>query len=162
MREEIAQLQQVVHSHAIIDQAIGVLFAVVRLTPDQGWNVLRARSQNTNIKLRHVAELLVDWARTGNLTEDIRTELERQLALHSPPTPLHDLTYRRRNRAAILAGGEDDAKRAGSWPPSWKSPGTVRVCPPPCSCCQEGGPMRHRECLSQAAIASCRPRATEC
>ncbi|MER7983631.1 ANTAR domain-containing protein [Streptomyces sp. NPDC095817] len=59
---------------------MGVLLAAGRLTPDQGWNVLREISQHTNIKLRHVAELIIDWARTGNLCTDIRTELDRQLA----------------------------------------------------------------------------------
>ncbi|MFF0190815.1 ANTAR domain-containing protein [Streptomyces sp. NPDC005244] len=81
--DENAQLREAVHSHAVIDQAIGVLLAVGELTPDQGWNVLREVSQHTNIKLRHVSELLIDWARTGNLCTDIRTELERQLAAYT-------------------------------------------------------------------------------
>ncbi|MFJ8988794.1 ANTAR domain-containing protein [Streptomyces sp. NPDC102279] len=80
LREENAQLQQAVHSHAVVDQAIGVILAVGKLAPDQGWNVLRALRQNTNTKLRHGAELLIEWARTGSLGQDIRTELERQLA----------------------------------------------------------------------------------
>ncbi|MFG2452766.1 ANTAR domain-containing protein [Streptomyces sp. NPDC048512] len=80
LREENAQLQKAVHSHAVVDQAIGVILAAGKLTPDQGWNVLRALSQNTNTKLRHVAELIIEWARTGSLGQDIRTELERQLA----------------------------------------------------------------------------------
>ncbi|MER7982602.1 ANTAR domain-containing protein [Streptomyces sp. NPDC095817] len=84
LRQENAQLQQAVHSHAVIDQAIGVLLAVGELTPDQGWDVLRAISQHTNIKLRHVAQLLIEWARTGNLCAEVRTELERQLAAHRP------------------------------------------------------------------------------
>ncbi|MEW1569562.1 ANTAR domain-containing protein [Streptomyces sp. NPDC093509] len=86
LREENAQLQQAVHSHAVVDQAIGVLLVVGKLSPDQGWNVLRAVSQHTNIKLRHVSELIVEWARTGNLCTDIRTELDKQLASHTPPT----------------------------------------------------------------------------
>ncbi|MGW3819951.1 ANTAR domain-containing protein [Streptomyces sp. NPDC005046] len=73
-----------VHSHAVIDQAIGVLLAVGELIPDQGWNVLRAVSPYTNIKLRHVAELLIEWARTGDLGQDLRLELDRQLGLYRP------------------------------------------------------------------------------
>ncbi|MFJ7305683.1 ANTAR domain-containing protein [Streptomyces sp. NPDC099088] len=83
LQEENAQLQQTIHSHAVIDQAIGVIVAVGKLTPDQGWDILRALSQNTNTKLRHVAEQLIDWARTGGLDQDIHAELDRQLAPHA-------------------------------------------------------------------------------
>ncbi|MGW6263271.1 ANTAR domain-containing protein [Streptomyces sp. NPDC055085] len=85
LSEENAQLRHAVRSHAVVDQAIGVLLAVGKLTPDQGWDVLREVSQRTNIKLRHVSELLVEWARTGTLCADIRAELDRQLAPHRPP-----------------------------------------------------------------------------
>ncbi|MEU0787792.1 ANTAR domain-containing protein [Streptomyces sp. NPDC006173] len=84
LSQENAQLQQAVHSHAVIDQAIGVLLAVGKLTPDQGWDILRAVSQHTNIKLRHVAQLLIEGARTGTLDQGIRRELDRQLAPYRP------------------------------------------------------------------------------
>ncbi|MFJ8802803.1 ANTAR domain-containing protein [Streptomyces sp. NPDC102487] len=88
LREENEQLRQAMESHAVIDQAIGVLLAAGDVTPDQGWDVLREISQHTNIKLRHVAELLIEWARTDNLPADIRTELDEQFALHAhPPQP---------------------------------------------------------------------------
>ncbi|MFD5632303.1 ANTAR domain-containing protein [Streptomyces sp. NPDC127072] len=80
LREENAQLHEALRSHAVVDQAIGVVLALGQLTPEQGWDVLKEVSQRTNIKLRHVAELLVDWARTGDLNSDVRTELDRQLA----------------------------------------------------------------------------------
>ncbi|MFF3418182.1 ANTAR domain-containing protein [Streptomyces sp. NPDC002698] len=35
-----AQVQQAIHSHAVVDQAVGVVLAVGRLTPDQAWDVL--------------------------------------------------------------------------------------------------------------------------
>ncbi|MFF1519494.1 ANTAR domain-containing protein [Streptomyces sp. NPDC058305] len=54
LKDENAHLQQAVHAHAVIDQAIGVLLAAGGLTPDQGWNALREVSQRTNTKLRHV------------------------------------------------------------------------------------------------------------
>ncbi|MEU8794298.1 ANTAR domain-containing protein [Streptomyces sp. NPDC048643] len=85
LQDENAQLQHAVHSHAVIDQAIGVLLAVGRLTPDEGWNVLREVSQRTNVKLHRVAELIIDWARTGKLCGDVRTELDLQLARHGRP-----------------------------------------------------------------------------
>ncbi|MFD6493962.1 ANTAR domain-containing protein [Streptomyces sp. NPDC060188] len=85
---ENAQLQHAVHSHAVVDQAIGVLLAVGELTPDEGWDVLREVPQRTNIKLRHVSELIIDSARTGRLPSEVRTELDAQLAAHRPsPRP---------------------------------------------------------------------------
>jgi hypothetical protein len=79
------QLQQAILSRAVVDQAIGVLIALSRVTPEQGWKILERISQHTDIKLRHVAELVVEWARTGHLPSDIRTELEAQLA-HAQPS----------------------------------------------------------------------------
>jgi hypothetical protein len=87
LQQENMQLHQAVRSHAVADQAIGVLIARGRLAPEQGWNVLVGTSQHTNIKLRHVAELVVEWARTGHLAGDIRTELERQLDRVRSPQP---------------------------------------------------------------------------
>lgn len=85
LSEDNAQLQQAVRSHAVIDQAIGVLLAVGELTPDQGWHALREVSQRTNIKLRHVSELIVDWARTGRLPSEVRAELDKQVAACARP-----------------------------------------------------------------------------
>lgn len=73
------------------DQAIGILRAVGHLSPDQGWDVLREVSRTTKIELRHGAELLIPWARTGTLCADVRTELGRARASCSywshPATP---------------------------------------------------------------------------
>ncbi|WP_420309162.1 ANTAR domain-containing protein [Streptomyces sp. YS-B37] len=84
LQDENAQLQRAVASHAVVDQAIGVVIAVGRLTPEQAWDVLRNVSQHTNIKLRRVAELLLELARTGQLPTNIRAELKRRLD-HPPP-----------------------------------------------------------------------------
>ncbi|MET8286268.1 MULTISPECIES: ANTAR domain-containing protein [Streptomyces] len=84
LEDENLQLKQAVRSHAVVDQAIGVILAVGRLTPDQGWDTLRSISQNTNVKLRHVAELIVEWARTGQLPTEIRSRLEHELGLGDP------------------------------------------------------------------------------
>ncbi|WP_413755191.1 ANTAR domain-containing protein [Streptomyces sp. MMBL 11-3] len=73
------QLQQAVHAHAVIDQAIGVVVTVGRLPPERGWHVLREISQRTNTKLRTVTEHLVDRPRTHDLPETFATELYRQL-----------------------------------------------------------------------------------
>jgi hypothetical protein len=81
LRDENLQLRHAVDSHATVDQAIGVVLAVGRLAPDDGWDVLLAVSQHTNIRLRRVAEEILAWVRTGELSAEIRGELERQLAL---------------------------------------------------------------------------------
>ncbi|WP_223281351.1 ANTAR domain-containing protein [Streptomyces antnestii] len=65
---------------AVVDQAAGVIIAVGRMSSAEAWDVLRETSMRTDIKLRHVAELLVEWGRSGVLCADIRTELARQFA----------------------------------------------------------------------------------
>ncbi|MFI8930425.1 ANTAR domain-containing protein [Streptomyces sp. NPDC053474] len=75
------QLKHAVRSHAVIDQAIGVVLTVGRLTPEEAWDVLREMSMRTNIKLRTVAEHLLTWAQAGDLPSALHTELERQLTL---------------------------------------------------------------------------------
>lgn len=37
LEEEVQQLKETVVSHAVVDQAIGVMVAPGRVTPDQGW-----------------------------------------------------------------------------------------------------------------------------
>ncbi|MFF4113447.1 ANTAR domain-containing protein [Streptomyces sp. NPDC001714] len=59
---ETAQLQQAVTSHAVIDQAIGVVVAYGRIPPEEAWRVLRDVSQRTNTKLRTVAEHILSHA----------------------------------------------------------------------------------------------------
>jgi hypothetical protein len=84
LQEEVDQLKEAVSSHAVVDQAIGMIVALGRVTPDQGWEVLKEVSQHTNIKLRNVAELILIWGRAGEMPEDIRAELEEALDRHGP------------------------------------------------------------------------------
>ncbi|WP_432057374.1 ANTAR domain-containing protein [Streptomyces sp. bgisy022] len=79
LEEEVQQLKDAVVSHAVVDQAIGMVVALGRVTPDQGWTVLREVSQRTNIKLRNVADLILVWGRTGLLPPEVRAELEDAL-----------------------------------------------------------------------------------
>jgi len=73
---EVEHLRQAVDSHALVDQAIGVVITVAGLRPDQGWEVLKHISQHTNVKLREVARCLVQWPAGGSpLPEVIRTAL---------------------------------------------------------------------------------------
>ncbi|WP_078992858.1 ANTAR domain-containing protein [Streptomyces sp. MMG1121] len=84
LEEEVGQLRQAVSSHAVVDQAIGMMVALGRVTPDQGWVVLKDVSQRTNIKLRHVAESILVWGRRGEISPDIRVALEEALDRHGP------------------------------------------------------------------------------
>ncbi|MFI6559543.1 ANTAR domain-containing protein [Streptomyces sp. NPDC050534] len=84
LESRLGQLEIAVESHAVVDQAMGVLIAVGRLSPDEAWDILRETSMSTNIKLRHVAGLVVAWGRTGRLATDIQGELSRRLG---PPRP---------------------------------------------------------------------------
>ncbi|WP_229821083.1 MULTISPECIES: ANTAR domain-containing protein [Streptomyces] len=84
LQEEIGQLKEAVTSHAVVDQAIGMIVAMGRVTPEQGWTVLREVSQHTNVKLRNVAELILVWGRDGELPDDIRAELEDTLDRYGP------------------------------------------------------------------------------
>ncbi|MEV7030855.1 ANTAR domain-containing protein [Streptomyces sp. NPDC093272] len=84
LQEEIDQLKEAVASHAVVDQAIGMVVALGRVTPDQGWEVLKEVSQHTNIKLRSVAELILVWGRTGDMPAEIRAELEDALDRYGP------------------------------------------------------------------------------
>ncbi|MEU3528226.1 ANTAR domain-containing protein [Streptomyces sp. NPDC038707] len=84
LQAEVDQLKEAMASHAVVDQAIGMVVALARVTPDQGWEVLKEVSQHTNIKLRHIAELFLIWGRRGDLPEHIRTELEDALDRYGP------------------------------------------------------------------------------
>ncbi|MFF7645624.1 ANTAR domain-containing protein [Streptomyces canus] len=84
LQEEIGQLKEAVVSHAVVDQAIGMVVALGRITPDEGWEVLKEVSQHTNIKLRYVAELILLWGRSGEIPPEIRVQLEEALDRYGP------------------------------------------------------------------------------
>ncbi|MET7651427.1 MULTISPECIES: ANTAR domain-containing protein [unclassified Streptomyces] len=83
LEQENAQLRQAVGSHAVVDQAIGVLVAVHRIPPAAGFEVLREVSQHTNIKLHTVAEALIGWALGQPLPEPVGRELGESVQRHS-------------------------------------------------------------------------------
>ncbi|MEV5099669.1 ANTAR domain-containing protein [Streptomyces rochei] len=80
LRAEINQLQEAVVSHAVVDQAVGVVVTLGGLRPDQGFQVLREVSQHTNVKLRQVSEQIVDWVHSEQLSDEIRAALDKALA----------------------------------------------------------------------------------
>ncbi|MFG2606345.1 ANTAR domain-containing protein [Streptomyces sp. NPDC048514] len=80
--EENQQLRKAVTSHAVIDQAIGAVVVLGRLAPEEAWRTLREVSQRTNVKLRTVAEHLLDYAQGGTLPERERIELGKAVSLY--------------------------------------------------------------------------------
>ncbi|MFJ7149293.1 ANTAR domain-containing protein [Streptomyces sp. NPDC100445] len=84
LQAEVDQLKEAMVSHAVVDQAIGMVVALGRITPDQGWQVLKDVSQHTNIKLRNIAEMILVWGRRGDLPPYVRAELEDALDRYGP------------------------------------------------------------------------------
>jgi GAF domain-containing protein len=68
--DELAGMRAAMASRAVIEQAKGILMERWKLTEDQAFTELTRASQNTNIKLRDVADELV---RTGALPERAAT-----------------------------------------------------------------------------------------
>ncbi|MEU0671338.1 ANTAR domain-containing protein [Streptomyces sp. NPDC006172] len=83
LAKENAQLRRAVASHAIVDQAIGVLVCIGQISPDDGFSVLRNVSQHTNIKVVAVAEQIIKHAQGGALSATVQSELRAALARHT-------------------------------------------------------------------------------
>ncbi|MCA1220139.1 ANTAR domain-containing protein [Streptomyces sp. 8L] len=60
LRREVDGLRHALESHPVIDMARGLVMAAGGCTPDDAWRVLVEVSQHTNIKLRDIAQSLVD------------------------------------------------------------------------------------------------------
>jgi len=65
-RDLAEQLREAMRSRSVIDQAIGVLMAQRKVTPDDGFALLREASQHLNVKLRLIAQEVVE---TGELPQ---------------------------------------------------------------------------------------------
>ncbi|MFI5662526.1 ANTAR domain-containing protein [Streptomyces sp. NPDC051684] len=87
LHTEVAQLKQAVTSHALVDQAIGVVVVLGRIPPEDAWRVLRDVSQRANVKLNLVAEHLLDFAQGGLLPDDEREELQRAMVRYASLRP---------------------------------------------------------------------------
>lgn len=58
--EKERQLEQAIESHRLIGHAVGVLIERHRITPQQGFEMLRQASLNRNVKLRELAARVVE------------------------------------------------------------------------------------------------------
>ena len=68
LEREVAQLRMALVSRERVGIATGLVAQHLGLTPDNAFAVLRAASQNCNVKLREVARLVVE-AHSGQLAE---------------------------------------------------------------------------------------------
>ena len=59
------QLAEAMKSRAVIDQAIGILMAREKCDPESAMQLLRTASQQANVKVRDIAERLVQSAHSG-------------------------------------------------------------------------------------------------
>lgn len=66
--ERERHLETALSSRSTIDQAIGVLMGQARISAKEAFDVLRQRSQHTNVKLRDVAAAVLDEVQSGDLT----------------------------------------------------------------------------------------------
>ncbi|MFE5136343.1 ANTAR domain-containing protein [Streptomyces fagopyri] len=92
LRAENARLHQALDSHAVVDQAIGVLIALHRLSAGSGWEILREVSRHSDITVREVADLVIGWPQGHPMPAPVRDELDdalRRRRRDSGATPEH-------------------------------------------------------------------------
>lgn len=109
LQREVEQLRRALVSHAVVDQAIGVLRAVHGLGGQESWAVLQQVSQHTNTKLRKVATAIVRWAESGQLPDTIASALHKAVSATVPARPGPPL---HRSKLPPRAGGPGTRRRA--------------------------------------------------
>lgn len=80
--EEYAQaaVESSAESRAVIEQAKGALMLAYGLDSDAAFAMLRWWSRNRNVKVRDLAERLVEWARGGDVSDtELRNTIDVQL-----------------------------------------------------------------------------------
>lgn len=70
-----------------IDQARGMIMALVPCSAEDAWEILVETSQHTNVKLREVAAHLVATTTGTQLPGDVGKELAAAFRRHRPARP---------------------------------------------------------------------------
>jgi AmiR/NasT family two-component response regulator len=76
LTEEITQLKESLATRATIGQATGIVGGRLQVTTETAWRLLRRASQDCNVKVRRVAEIIVA-AHDGSLPPDDDAIAER-------------------------------------------------------------------------------------
>ncbi|MFJ1967725.1 ANTAR domain-containing protein [Streptomyces sp. NPDC087903] len=80
LRIEVVQLRRAMQTRPTIDLARGLLMAGFGLSPDEALTALVMASQNTNTKLHHLAQGLVDTVKGPPLPESVQRQLSAAVA----------------------------------------------------------------------------------
>lgn len=78
-------MASVVESRAVIDQAKGILMAAYGVDADRAFEILKWRSQATQVKLRTVATRLVEAVMREGLASETVTVIDHLLLVEGPP-----------------------------------------------------------------------------
>ncbi|WP_037681535.1 anti-sigma factor antagonist [Streptomyces cellulosae] len=89
-RIEMAQLRRAMQTRPTIDLARGILMASFRLSPEDAWTTLVRTSQNTNTKMHHLAQDLVNTVRGDPLPEGVQKQLSAAVATLREPAAAPD------------------------------------------------------------------------
>ncbi|MER5211820.1 ANTAR domain-containing protein [Streptomyces sp. NPDC002838] len=89
-RIELVQLRRAMQTRPTIDLARGILMASFGLSPEDAWTTLVRTSQNTNIKVHHLARDLVNTVRGDALPEPVQKQLAAAVATLTHPTATPD------------------------------------------------------------------------
>jgi len=93
LRRENSQLREALVTRAVIEQAKGALIWRFRLSDDAAFALLKRWSQNSNVKVRTVADVLVNVVCRGETTDRSRS-MELAGRLREEMRGLHPETAR--------------------------------------------------------------------
>lgn len=79
LRREVDGLRQALASHPVIDMARGIVMAAGPCSADEAWRVLVDVSQHTNIKLRRIAQRIVDGVEGAPPSPEVQAALGASL-----------------------------------------------------------------------------------
>lgn len=88
LRLEVTQLRRAMRTRPAIDVARGIVMASFGLSAEDAWTVLVIASQNTNIKLHHLAQDLMGAIHGAPVPEEVRQQMSAAVTRvrAAPPT----------------------------------------------------------------------------